>query len=82
LSLCRILLYKLGYIWTCVVLGVDRLRVGFESDSSSLGLLYNERAPHVVTYVDLIAIGAQGEPAACAGDQGGRCCFINREERP
>jgi hypothetical protein len=24
-----------------VVIGVDRLRVGFESDSSSLGLLYN-----------------------------------------
>jgi hypothetical protein len=59
-----------------VVLGVDSLRVGFESDSSSLGLPYNEGAPHVVTDDDLIAIGAQGEPAACAGDQGGRCCGI------
>jgi hypothetical protein len=34
-------------------------------------------APHVVTYDDLIAAGAQGEPAACAGDQGGRCNGIN-----
>jgi hypothetical protein len=38
-----------------IVLGVDSLRVGFESDSSSLGLPYNEGAPHVVTYDDLIA---------------------------
>jgi hypothetical protein len=38
LSLCRILVYELGYIWTCVVLGVNRLGVVFESDSSSLDL--------------------------------------------
>jgi hypothetical protein len=33
-------------------------------------------APHIVTYDDLIAIGAQGELAAYAGDQGGRCYGI------
>jgi hypothetical protein len=41
-ELCRILVYELGYVWTCVVLGVDRLRVGFESDSCIPGLPYNE----------------------------------------
>jgi hypothetical protein len=60
---------------------VDRIQVVLESDSCSLGLPYNEGTPHVVTYNDLIAIGAQGEPAACAGDQDGRCCDINGEER-
>jgi hypothetical protein len=55
---------------------VDSLRVGFELDSSSLGLPYNEGAPHIVTYDDLTATGVQGEPAACAGDQDGRCCGI------
>jgi hypothetical protein len=44
---------------------VDSLRVGFESDSSSLGLPYNEGAPYIVTYDDLIAAGVQGKPAAC-----------------
>ena len=39
-------------------------------------------APHVLTYGDLIVAGAQGEPAACASDQGGRCSGINGEERP
>jgi hypothetical protein len=38
-------------------------------------------APHVVTYDDLIAAGAQVEPMAYAGDQDGRCCGINEEER-
>jgi hypothetical protein len=47
---------------------VDSLRVGFDSDSSSLGLPYNEGAPHVVTYDDLIAIGAQEEPMTKADD--------------
>jgi hypothetical protein len=54
----------------------------FDSDTSSLGLSYNEGSPHVVTYDDLIAAGAQGEPTACVGDQGFRCCGINGEERP
>jgi hypothetical protein len=47
-----------------VVLGMDMLSIGFESDSCILGLLYNKGAPHIVTYNDLIAIGAQGEPTA------------------
>jgi hypothetical protein len=34
------------------------------------------KAPHVITSDDLIAIGVQGEPVACVGDQGGRCCGI------
>jgi hypothetical protein len=38
---------KLGYVWTCVVLGVDMLGVVFESDYSSLGLPYNEGATHL-----------------------------------
>ena len=61
---------------------MDRIRVVLKSDSCSLGLLYNVGVPHNVTYDDLIAAGAQGEPAACAGTQGGRCSGINGEERP
>jgi hypothetical protein len=38
---------ELDYVWTCVVLGVDRLGVVFESDYSSLGLPYNEEATHL-----------------------------------
>jgi hypothetical protein len=59
-----------------VVLGMDSLRVGFELNSSSLDLRYNEGASHVVTYNNLIAIGVQGESTACAGDQGSRCYGI------
>jgi hypothetical protein len=61
---------------------VDMIRVVLELDSCSLGLPYNERVPHNITYNDLIAAGAQGEPVACAGDQSGRYCGINGEERP
>ena len=60
---------------------VDRIRVVLESDSYSLVLLYNVGVPHNATYDDLIAAGAQGEPAACAGDQGGRCSGIRWEVR-
>jgi hypothetical protein len=52
------------YVW------IERVTVGH----SSLGLPYNEGHRTVITSDDLIATGAQGEPAACAGDQGGRCC--------
>jgi hypothetical protein len=51
-------------------------RVVFESDISSLSLPYYEGVSHVVTHDDLIATEAQREPAACAGDQGGRCYGI------
>jgi hypothetical protein len=34
-----------------------------KSDTSSLGLPYNEGAPHIVTYDDLIAARPQEEPA-------------------
>jgi hypothetical protein len=64
-----------------VVLGVDRVHIGFELESCSLGFLYNEGAPFVVTYDNLTAAGVQRELAACAGIQGGRCCGINGEER-
>ena len=65
-----------------VVLDVDRIRVVSESISCNLGLPYNEGSTTRVTYDDLIAAGAQGEPAASAGDQGSRCSDINWEERP
>ena len=51
-------------------IGTSSVRVGH------LGLLYNEGGTTRVTYDDLIAAGAQGKPAACAGDQGGRCSGI------
>ena len=77
------LLYLCQILCTCwvtfglrVVLGVDRIRVVSESNSCNLGLPYNEGSTTRVTHDDLIAAGAQGEPAACAGDQGGRCSGI------
>jgi hypothetical protein len=36
--------------------------------------------PHIITYNDLIAAGAQGKLAAYAGDQDGRCCGINGDQ--
>jgi hypothetical protein len=64
-----------------VVIGVDMLR-----GSSRNLVVYASHimrgAPHVVTYDDLIATRAQGEPAACAGDQDGQCCDINGKEHP
>ena len=67
LCLCRILCTSWVTVGLGVVIGVDRIRVILESNSCSLGLPYNVEAPHVVTHDDLIAIGTQGEPAACAG---------------
>ena len=64
-----------------VVIGVDRIRVVLESNSCSLGLPYNVGAPHDVTHDDLIAIGTQGEPAACAGAYGGCCGILGRSAR-
>jgi hypothetical protein len=59
------------------------LRIGFELDPNSLGLQYNDGAPHVITYDNLIAIGAQGKPAGCAGDQGVQVVAVSYgEERP
>ena len=79
--MCRILFVRVGLrLDLCCI--VDRIRVVVESDSCSLGLPYNVGVPHNVTYDDLIAVGAQEEPAACAGDQGGRCSGINGDERP
>jgi hypothetical protein len=40
------IVYELGYVFICVVLGVHRLRVVFKSDFSSLSLPYNEGASH------------------------------------
>lgn len=82
LCLCRILCTSWVTLGLGVVLGVDRIRVVSESNSCTLGLPYNEGSTTRVTYDDLIAAGAQGEPAACAGDQGGRCSGISGEERP
>jgi hypothetical protein len=76
LCLCQILCTSWVTSRLGVILGVDSLRVGFESDSSSLDLPYNERGTTHCNYDDLITIRAQGEPAACTGDQGGRCCGI------
>ena len=39
-------------------------------------------APHVVTYDDLIAVGAQGEPVAFAGAQGGQVLRYQRGGAP
>ena len=61
---------------------MDRIRVVSESNSCNLGLPYNEGTPHDVIHDDLIAAGVQGEPAACAGDHGGRCSGISGEECP
>jgi hypothetical protein len=44
----------------------NSLRVGFESDSSSLGLSYNKGGTTIVTYDDSIATGAQEESPAVA----------------
>jgi hypothetical protein len=76
LCLCRILCTSWIILGLRVVLGVDRLRVGFKSDSVAWASHIMRGAPHIVTYDDLIATGAQGEPAACTGDQGGRYCGI------
>ena len=67
LCLCQILCPCWVRFGLGVVLGVDRIRVVSESNSCTLGLPYNEGSTTRVTHDDLIATGAQGEPAACAG---------------
>jgi hypothetical protein len=63
------IVYELGYVRTLSCIRRGQVRVVFESDSNSLGLLYNEggTTPHVVTYDDLIAIEPQG--SRYQGDQ-------------
>jgi hypothetical protein len=75
------IVYELGYVRTLSCIRCGHVRVVFESDSNSLGLLYNKGAPHVVTYDDLIVIGPQGSRRLVPVPRRPDYCDIRGEER-
>ena len=78
LCLCQKLCKSWDKFGLGIVLHVHVIFVMFEPNTSSLGLLYYERAPGDVTYKELIATSTSGEPAVCAGALG---CQVLRYQR-
>jgi hypothetical protein len=64
------IMYELSCVWNLSLIGVDMIRVVFESYISSLGLLYDEGAPHIVTY-------AKRSWWHVSMPKAGMCCVIN-----